>query len=547
MGKVNFSGEELEQQRWIENLGEQADGLTNNGTVPSSQSQAKDLETFEEQEEIDPTDLVDDTFTQSPPHPLKSSASTKRRFPWLIGLITAGILAVGGASYVVISTRPAKIDLEQLTVPAQVQNLAVRITANGIVQPVQSVNISPKNAGILAKLAVEQGDFVQQGQPLALMENKELQAQFIKTQADLQQAQARLADARAGRPEAIAQAEARLVQAQARLDEARVGNPNEINQAIAQVKTAQSQLELAQTRVERYQQLAADGAISEDRLQEILTEARNAQMSLIEAQQRFEQVRNTKGKASPEIAELEALVAESEFALQQLKNGSSQPEIAQFEAAVKAAKAQVKAAYIQLEDTVIRAPFSGMVTQKYANVGAFVTPTTSASSTEGASSTSIVALATKELEVLAKVPEVDIGQIKEKQLVEITSDAYPDQVFKGIVRLVAPEAVKENNVTSFRVKVALPPAQKELLSGMNVDLTFLGKPIINALVVPTVAIVTEDGETGVMVPDRDNKPKFKPVTIGQEMDDKIQIVDGLKQGERVFIDLPEGTKPKQDK
>jgi HlyD family secretion protein len=53
--------------------------------------------------------------------------------------------------------------------------------------------------------------------------------------------------------------------------------------------------------------------------------------------------------------------------------------------------------------------------------------------------------------------------------------------------------------------------------------------------------VTQEGETGVMVPDAANKnqPKFKPVTIGLVLNDKTQIIDGLNSGERVFIDLPE--------
>ena len=81
---------------------------------------------------------------------------------------------------------------------------------------------------------------------------------------------------------------------------------------------------------------------------------------------------------------------------------------------------------------------------------------------------------------------------------------------------------------------------------MNVDVTFLGKEIPDALVVPTVAIVTQKGKTGVMVPDATNQPQFKPVTVGLVIDDKIQILDGITAGDRVFIDLPEGAK-KSDK
>jgi HlyD family secretion protein len=470
----------------------------------------------------------------------------KRPPPWLMGLMTAGILMVGGGTYVATNLRTPKTDLSKLTVPVQAQDLTVRITANGTVKPVQSVNLSPKTAGRLAKLLVEQGDRVQQGQIVAQMENAEFEAQLAKAQADLKQAEARLAESKAGsRIEEINQAQARLAQAQANLDAARAKNPAELDQVRAQVESARARVNLAQARAQRYQDLANQGAVSLDRRDEALTEERNARAALDEAQKRLEQQKNTD---RPEIAQLEAAVAQSRIALQQLLNGNRPEQIAQLQAAVEGAKAQVQAIQVQLNDTVIRAPFSGIVTQKYATEGAFVTPTTSASSTASATSTSIVAVA-KDLEVLAKVPEVDIGQIKPGQSVEVVADAFPDKVFKGRVQLVAPEAVVEQNVTSFQVRVALITGQNELRSGMNVNLTFLGEQVSNALVVPSVAIVTPEGKTGVMIPDANNKPKFKPVTIGVMLQNQTQILEGLKQGELVFIDLPKDSKQQaqQDK
>jgi HlyD family secretion protein len=469
----------------------------------------------------------------------------KRPLPWIMGLITAGILAVAGAAYFVIDSKTSKIDLAKLTVPVQAQNLTVRITANGSVVPIQSVNLSPKTSGRLAKLFVEQGDKVQQGQRVALMENGDLQARYFQAKANLSKAQASLAEVQAGsRPEEIAQAQARLLQAQARLDEARAGKPSDIDQARAQVETARSRLALAKVRAERYQSLAEQGAVNLDQRDEAMTELRNANAALFEAEQRLQKVRTG---SRPEIVQLEAAVAEARVAVQQLQNGRRPEEIAQYKAAVEAARAELQSMQVQLQDTVITAPFSGIVMQKYATEGAFVTPTTSASSTDSATSTSIIAIA-KGLEILAKVPEVDVGQIKPGQSVEIVADAFPDKVFKGRVERVPPEAVVEQNVTSFQVRVELLTGQQELRSRMNVDLTFLGQELSNALVVPTVAIVTQDGNTGVMVPDLDNKPKFKPVTIGPTIENQTQILEGLKQDERVFIDLPQEFKrEKEDK
>ncbi|BAY34918.1 RND family efflux transporter MFP subunit (plasmid) [Nostoc carneum NIES-2107] len=468
----------------------------------------------------------------------------KIKYPmrWLIGLITAGALVVGTTTtYNLVNRGNTKQDISQLTVPVETQSVTLRITASGKVVPVQSVNISPKNPGVLGELYVEQGDRVQKGQVIARMDVGEIQAQILQYQANIAQAQAQLDEARAGsRPQEIAQAKARLAQAEAQLAAARAGNrAQEIGQAQAQVESAKAQVNLTQARVVRYQELTRQGATSQDQLDQYISENSRAKAALEEAQKRLSLLQS--GTRSEEIDAKEAAVTEANAALVLLQNGSRPEEIAQRQAAVKAAQAQLKAAQVRLADTEIRAPFNGIVTQKYANVGSFVTPTTSASSSASATSSSIVAVA-RGLEVLAQVPETDIGRIKPGQQVEIVADAYPDQVFKGRVRLIAPEAVVEQGVTSFQVRVALDTGIDKLRSGLNVDLTFLGDRVNNALVIPTVAIVTEKGQTGVLVPDENNKPQFRQVTVGAQIQDQTQVLEGVKTGDRIFVNPPKDYK-----
>jgi len=465
----------------------------------------------------------------------------KHPYRWLMGLIATGALVVGTTTTYNLVNRGAGEDITQLTVPVETQNVTLKITASGKVVPVQSVNISPKNPGVLAELYVEQGDRVQQGQVIARMDVGDLEAQILQYRANLAQAQAQLDQTLAGnRPQEIAQARARLSQAEAQLSQARAGNRSqEIGQATAQVESAKAQVSLTQTRVNRYRDLAQQGAISQDQLDQYVSEDRRAKAALEEAQKRLSLLQS--GTRSEEIAAREAAVTEARAALVLLENGSRPEEIAQRRAAVKAAEAQLAAAQVKVKDTVIRAPFSGIVTQKYANIGAFVTPTTSASSSASATSSSIVAVA-RGLEVLAQVPEADIGRVRQGQAVEIVADAYPDQVFKGNVRLIAPEAVVEQGVTSFQVRVALETGLDKLRSGLNVDLTFLGDRVNNTLVLPTVAIVTEKGKTGVLIPDAKNQPQFREVTVGAQIGDQTQVLSGVQAGDRVFVDLPKNYK-----
>lgn len=461
---------------------------------------------------------------------------------WLMGVLAAGFLVAGTTTtYTIVNRGGSKEDITALTVPVQAKNVTLRITASGNVVPVESVNISPKNPGTLAKLDVEQGDKVQQGQIIARMDSADIEAQILQQRANLASAQAQLAQARAGsRPQEIAQSRARLGQAEAQLAAARAGNrPQEISEAQAQVDAAQAKVNYTKEQVKRFQYLYKQGAQNKQVLDQAISEDNSARASLQQVQKRFSLIQS--GSRVEDIAQRTAAVQEARAALQLLESGSRPEEIAQRTAAVAAAQAQLKSAEVKLNDTIIRAPFSGIVTQKYANVGAFVTPTTSASTSASATSSSIVAVA-HGLEVLAKVPEADMGRIKRLQQVEIVSNAYPDLVFKGHVRLIAPEAVKEEGVTLFQVRVAIDTGTDKLRSGLNVDLTFMGDKVSDALLVPTVAIVTEKGNTGVLLPDAKNKPQFHAVTIGSQVKDQTQIVAGLKEGDRVFINPPKDYK-----
>ncbi|MEH1930274.1 efflux RND transporter periplasmic adaptor subunit [Nostoc sp.] len=467
----------------------------------------------------------------------------KVKYPlrWLMGLMAGSALVVGIVTTYTLVNQGRKEDITQLTVPVAAQNVTLRITASGKVVPVKSVNISPKNPGVLSQLYVEQGDRIQQGQILARMDSASIEAQRSQYRANLAQSQAQLAEAVAGsRPQEIAQAKARLAQSQAQLAAARAGNrPQEVAQSQSQVDAAQARVNYTSQQVKRYQYLYKEGAETKQLLDQAISDDKSARANLEEAKKRFSLVQS--GTRTEEIDQRQAAVNEARAALVLLEDGTRSEEIVQRQAAVAAAEAQLKGVQVQLEDTIIRAPLSGIVTQKYAEPGAFVTPTTSASSSASATSSSIVAVA-RGLEILAQVPEADLGRIKQGQQVEIVADAYPDQVFKGHVRLIAPEAVVEQGVTSFQVRIALDTGTDKLRSGLNVDLTFLGDRVNNALVLPTVSIVTEKGKTGVLVPDANNKPQFREITVGAQIQEQTQILEGVKAGDRIFVNPPKDYK-----
>jgi HlyD family secretion protein len=460
-------------------------------------------------------------------------AKVKRPATWSIGIVAGSLILLGGVAQTIVRQQSSQIDVEALTVPVESQTLKVEIVASGRIEPIKSVNVSPKNPSRLVKLLVEQGDVVRKGQILAVMENAEIKAQTNQAAAEAKRTAASFQENRTKIAKEIDRAQARLTQVQSALSQAEARIPRDIDRVNAQITAARSRLKLVEERKGRNQYLLEQGAITQDTFDEASNEYDNALSSLQELEQQLKQLQTTGGS---EISGLKAEVAEAQIDLKQ-KQQTFQDELAGLESAVASSQAALEQRQIQYDDTIVTAPFDGTVTQRYAVEGAYVTPSTSASSTASASATSILALA-QGLEIVAQVPEIDIGQLSRGQKVEIVADAYPDTKFYGEVKRIAPEAIEENGVTSFEVRVSLLTGQDKLRSKMNVDVTFLGQELDNAMVVPTVAIVTQQGQTGVMILNEDNKPQFQPVEIGLTIEDKTQILQGLESNRRVFIDLP---------
>ncbi|NDJ19069.1 efflux RND transporter periplasmic adaptor subunit [Myxacorys almedinensis] len=442
---------------------------------------------------------------------------TQKPAPWLIGAMAAGTIAVSGTGFLIARTLAPRQAITTATAPVEAKTVTVRIAASGEVIPYQTVNLSPKSAGQIAQILVDQGDRVEQGQIVARMDSQDVDAERIQAQARVAEAQAKLNQLKAGtRIEEIRQAEAEVSRAQ-----------SEINRVRRVVADANSALEFARRQTGRQQELADQGAIAVNALDEF--------------QRKEQTARETVGQAQAQLSQAQAQYEQAVQQLRQQRNGARPEEIAQADAQLTSAKGQLRGVENRMEDSFIRAPFAGIITQRYATVGAFVTPTTQASATaDGATSTSIFALANG-LEVRARVPEVDIGQIRQGQEVDIRVDAYPDQVFKGRVRRIAPEAIVDRDVTSFEVRVALLTGKDQLRSKMNADVSFLGEKLDNTVVVPTAALSTNRGKTGVWVPGTE-KPTFQTVKTGLTFDNETQIVSGLQSGDLIYVQPPEGQK-----
>ncbi len=373
--------------------------------------------------------------SQSPEAELASMAKGRSKRPKavMVGLL---VLALCGGGVLLLRFGPwsnRQRDLTPFTTTAERGILSGVITASGELQAQQRVNVSPRKQGVLGELLVDEGDLVEEGQVLAVMDQADLEDRLQERQALLRQAEANFLTKKED--------------------------------------------------FDRRSQLYASGVISADDFSDVRFEMLARQAGLTAARERLEQLEQ------------------------------------------------------ESREQRIRAPFAGTITARYTEPGSFVTPTTAASATAGATSASIVELS-QGLEVSARVPESDIGRIVTGQNAEIRVDAFPDERFSARVSEIAPRAEKEDNVTSFEVKLNFVNPPKKLLIGMTADINFQTGRSAPKLLVPTVAIVTEEGKPGVLLVDDNQKPRFQPVELGNSSGDQTAILDGLESGTRVFIDLP---------
>ncbi|SAK69069.1 RND family efflux transporter MFP subunit [Caballeronia calidae] len=203
------------------------------------------------------------------------------------------------------------------------------------------------------------------------------------------------------------------------------------------------------------------------------------------------------------------------------------------EAAIVSAQANAQAAQVAVDQTVIRAPFDGVVLEKHANVGDNITPFSSASDSKGA----VVTIADmKTLEVEADVAESNISRIAVDQPCEVQLDALPDARFAGRVSRIVPTV--DRSKATVLVKIRFVERDARVLPEMSAKVAFLSKPVPpeekKALVaVQPAAVVTRNGKHVVYRIEHDTAREV-PVSTGERIGELI-AVQGVKPGDVVVL------------
>jgi multidrug resistance efflux pump len=289
------------------------------------------------------------TITSSEPQ-----KHSKRRFQgarrwYLGGLLLLGVgYGIGSISQPTQPIAPSVAENEHF-LPVEIDQL-VQVNAyqqsrtyTGEIVAQNTSDLGFERGGTMTQLLVTEGQWVNQGTPLARLDDRQLIAQKQDLLAQKQQALAQLKEMEAGsRAETIAAAQANLAQAKAQLQEMEVGHRAEtIAAAQARLKTLQAQLALARSKQERRQNLYTQGAISREQFDEVVTDMDSQQARVNEAQ-----------------SQLDELLA------------GTRPEIIrQQQARVKQLDSRLASIELDLEKTVLQAPFSGKIQKRYLDQG----------------------------------------------------------------------------------------------------------------------------------------------------------------------------------
>jgi len=271
-----------------------------------------------------------------------------------------------------------------------------------------------------------------------------------------------------------------------------------------------------------------------------VAEHASAKATLIEAQSDRDQMQREYVRVRDVHGQNPNLVSPQEVENAESRVQQADARLSAQSSRVDAAAAGLRVAQANLENTYIRAPFSGTVLRKEAEVGEVVAPSVGGGLTRGAVVT-MADLATLEVEV--DVNEAYIARISGGQQARITLDAYPDTAFRGAVRQVVPTADRQR--ATVQVKVSIVDRDPRILTEMGAKVEFLQAPRSATaganqaverprIMVPAEAVRSDNGRNVVWIV-RDGRLQKRDVDAGPVSGNFREIRSGLSGGEQLLV------------
>ncbi|MBI4841429.1 MAG: efflux RND transporter periplasmic adaptor subunit [candidate division NC10 bacterium] len=415
--------------------------------------------------------------------PGRKKKGTRRRRSWVLYGVTGLFVVLAAGAFLLrghLDPMEVEVAVAQRLDPGAP---APVLTAGGYIVPHRKIELAPRITGRVEWIGVEKADRVDRGQVVLRIEQREFLA-------------------------AVDRAEAALLAARARLNELEAGSrPEEIERARAALEEARSNVANAALELDRFQRLYAEGAVS----RQLLDGAKNRH----------------------EVALAQRKAAEQSYELTRI--GPRQEQIDLARAQVREAEAALRAAQVDLDNTLIRAPVAGTILERLVEPGEIVT--TSFIGGRGAKSAVLSMANLTVLDVEVDVSQNEFRKVRLNQPATIVPDAFPDRTYRGSLTELAPEANRQK--ATLQVKVRILDPDEAIRPEMNAKVTFLEPPGATPagppkVLVPKEAILPRQGQSLVYLANG-SKAAGRPVKIGAEVDGKVEVLEGLQGGETVIV------------
>jgi len=437
-------------------------------------------------------------------------------------------------------------------------DILITVMASGELKADDDITVSTNNKGTIEKVSVKEGQYLTAGQLIAVIDPVDLQDQTSQAQSALNSAVSRLSQAQSNaillddqveasikQAEAgVKGAEAQYIQAQAALKAAKEnlslveeGARNQeiarAEQALIQAKANLEQLEIDLGRAKR---LYDEGAISKQNLEVAqlkynvaLAEYRSVeeQVDLVKEGARTQEKEGAKLKVEMALDTARAGLEQAKELLNIQKSKRTQVKVA-YEAVevaradMEQAKANLAIVKRNLQKSFVKAPFAGYVTKLYVKEGEY---------TNNPGTTSLIDMFNPStLYFEGIVSEKDIQNITKGLTVTIKIDGVTGKTFSGYIKDIIPLASESRQ---FTVKITLNETKTDLKPGMFARGEILLASHKDIPVIPDKCIKTQDDKTYVFIV-KDLKAVRKDIVKGPSMNNRSEIMEGLKEGDKVI-------------
>lgn len=383
-----------------------------------------------------------------------------------------------------VSSRPVGAGDEQ----------GVVLNAAGYIVAHHKIQLGAKVMGKVAWIGVEKGDFVQKGQVLVRLEDDEYRAQLQQAKGNYESLQNQLRELENGsRPEEVARAKANLDQAKA-------------------------DLENAQVNLERVKGLFKEGVVPPQ--------------DLDNAQARYDGM----------IARVDSLNRDYEL----YRIGPRREVIDAMRGRVAQAKGEMALRETYLDATVIRAPISGTILERVVEQGEFLT--TGFVGDRGAKGYVVSMADLNDLQVELDISQDDFAKLFMGQKAVVTTDAFPDRKYDGVIAEMSPEANRQKATVQVKVQILKPDSF--LRPEMNARAAFVAKEVAEKkgarpqpprIVIPNAAIRDDSGKKSIFIV-LDGKAIERTIKVGNPTSKGIEVADGLIGGEEIVLNPPANLK-----